>query len=104
MCGLEETVPADEGMNGKLAKPVAVTGVKFTGQVHAGNSIGSIRPALDLFPKHRVYYFIADYHALTTVHDRKRLKRRKRMLAIMTFSFAACECASASCARSGSWA
>jgi tryptophanyl-tRNA synthetase len=62
-------------MNYNRAKPVAVTGIKPTGQVHVGNYIGSIRPALDLVPAHRTYYFIADYHALTTVHDPEQLRR-----------------------------
>lgn len=63
------------GMHDIQVKPVAVTGIKPTGQLHVGNYIGSIRPALDLVPTHRAYYFIADYHALTTVRERKQLKR-----------------------------
>lgn len=70
---------ADTGptsMDGRQAKPVTVTGIKPTGRIHLGNYIGSIRPALDLVPENCAYYFIADYHALTTFHDPGTLNRR----------------------------
>ena len=50
-----------------------LTGIKPTGQIHLGNYLGSIRPALDLVPAYEPYYFIADYHGLTTVHDPEKL-------------------------------
>jgi tryptophanyl-tRNA synthetase len=34
-----------------------------------GNYLGAIRPALSLVDHYRTLYFIADYHALTTVRD-----------------------------------
>jgi tryptophanyl-tRNA synthetase len=48
---------------------VALTGFKPTGAAHIGNYLGMIRPALDLVRNFDAYYFIADEHALTTVHD-----------------------------------
>jgi tryptophanyl-tRNA synthetase len=47
----------------------ALTGIKPTGIPHVGNYIGAIRPALALTDDYDAYYFIADYHALTTVTD-----------------------------------
>jgi tryptophanyl-tRNA synthetase len=47
----------------------ALTGIKPTGTPHVGNYVGAIRPALALTSKYDAYYFIADYHALTTVTD-----------------------------------
>lgn len=52
-----------------------LTGVKPTGEVHLGNYIGAIRPALQLANNkaNRSLFFVADYHALTTVHESKKL-------------------------------
>jgi tryptophanyl-tRNA synthetase len=47
--------------------PRIVTGIKPTGLPHLGNYLGMIRPALDLGRTGEALYFIADYHALTTV-------------------------------------
>jgi tryptophanyl-tRNA synthetase len=54
-----------------------LTGIKPTGTPHVGNYLGAIRPALRLAddPQLEACYFIADYHALTTVHDRAALDR-----------------------------
>ncbi len=48
-----------------------LTGIKPTGSPHIGNYLGAVRPALDRVARddHQGLYFIADYHALTTVHD-----------------------------------
>lgn len=54
---------------------VVLTGIKPTGRLHLGNYLGSIRPALDVAAGHKAYYFIADYHALTTIRDPETLSR-----------------------------
>lgn len=59
----------------------ALTGIKPTGSPHIGNYLGMIRPALNLARNWEAYYFIADYHALTTLHDRDALRRYKLELA-----------------------
>ena len=48
-----------------------LTGVKPTGMPHLGNYIGAMKPAIELTsnPTNDAYYFIADYHTLTTVHS-----------------------------------
>ncbi|MCB9026462.1 MAG: tryptophan--tRNA ligase [Bdellovibrionaceae bacterium] len=48
-----------------------LTGVKPTDLPHWGNYLGAMRPALDLAKAKDVKsaLFIADYHALTTIHD-----------------------------------
>ena len=55
-------------------KRIALTGIKPTGTPHIGNYLGMIKPALELVDNYQALYFIADYHALTTVKDRKKLK------------------------------
>ncbi len=57
-------------------QPISLTGIKPTGSPHIGNYLGMIRPALQLVQNHQALYFIADYHALTTLHDGGELKRR----------------------------
>lgn len=52
----------------------SLTGIKPTGTIHIGNYLGAMRPALKLVDEYEsTLYFIADYHALTTVHDRSAL-------------------------------
>jgi len=58
-----------------------ITGIKPTGAPHVGNYLGMIRPALDLVAGGEVLYFVADYHALTTVRDPAALRRRTREVA-----------------------
>ena len=55
---------------------IALTGIKPTGTPHLGNYLGMIKPALELARSFQGFYFIADYHALTTTQDRNKLKRR----------------------------
>ena len=52
---------------------IALTGLKPTGPPHIGNYLGMLRPSLELAEKYQALYFIPDYHALTTVRDRKEL-------------------------------
>ncbi len=48
---------------------ISLTGIKPTGMPHLGNYLGAIRPAIRKTAEYRGIYFIADYHALTTVFD-----------------------------------
>ena len=51
------------------AKPRSLSGIKPTGTPHLGNYLGMIKPAIKLQESHETFYFIADYHALTSVRD-----------------------------------
>ena len=55
---------------------IALTGIKPTGTPHLGNYLGMIKPALDLARSYQAYYFVADYHALTTTRDHSQLNHR----------------------------
>jgi tryptophanyl-tRNA synthetase len=55
-------------------KPIALTGIKPTGNPHIGNYLGMYRPALDLMKDYQGMYFVADYHALTSMHDPNKLR------------------------------
>ncbi len=74
------------GARGRLAAVMArqqarptriLTGIKPTGSPHLGNLLGAIRPALRLAENHDqlAMYFIADYHALISIHDRTQLQQ-----------------------------
>lgn len=58
-----------------------MTGIKPTGEPHLGNYVGAIVPALDLANSYESVYFIADYHALTTIRDRALLRHYTRSVA-----------------------
>lgn len=51
-----------------------LSGIKPTGNPHLGNYLGMLQPALAMQATHETFYFIADYHALTTVNDPKELR------------------------------
>jgi len=59
----------------------SLTGIKPTHLPHLGNYLGAIRPALSLVDRYRTLYFIADYHALTTVRDADSLRNHIRDVA-----------------------
>ena len=65
----------------------ALTGIKPTGDIHVGNYLGSIRPALELQESYQAYYFIADYHALTSVFDADKLRAHTRETAASWLAF-----------------
>ncbi|HGG57015.1 MAG TPA: tryptophan--tRNA ligase, partial [Nannocystis exedens] len=70
-------------MSGKPPTRV-LSGVQPTGILHLGNYFGAIEQHIALqheFPG-QAYYFIADYHALTTVHDGQALREYTRQVAI----------------------
>src|SRR3989344_7463910 len=52
-------------------KPVFVSGIRATGRLHIGNYLGALKQFVEIqnSGKYRCYFFIADYHALTTEHE-----------------------------------
>jgi tryptophanyl-tRNA synthetase len=56
-------------------KKIALSGIKPTGTLHIGNYLGMIKPAFDLIENYQTLYFVADYHALTTLKDKDTLNR-----------------------------
>ena len=56
-----------------------LSGIQPSGELHIGNYFGSIRPNLEWMGKaDENLFFIADLHALTTVHDAETLRRQRR--------------------------
>lgn len=54
-----------------------LSGVQTSGKLHIGNYFGAIRQFVELQrnPANQCFYFLADLHALTTVHDGPTLRR-----------------------------
>ncbi|HEX4084765.1 MAG TPA: tryptophan--tRNA ligase [Chthoniobacteraceae bacterium] len=67
--------------------PRILSGIKPTGVPHIGNYFGMMRPAIEWQERGEAFYFIADYHALTTLHDAKLLREYSRGVAL---DFLAC--------------
>jgi len=56
---------------------VILSGIRPTGQLHYGNYFGAIRDFVRLQEAgHYCYYFIADYHALTTITEKEDFFRQ----------------------------
>lgn len=64
-----------------------LSGLQPSGRLHIGNYFGMMESALKLQHEGDAYYFIADYHSLTSVHDGRLLRDHVRNLAI---DFLAC--------------
>jgi len=64
-----------------------LSGIQPTGRPHLGNYFGMMEPAIRLQHEGEAFYFIADYHALTTIHDPAVLRDHCRELAL---DFLAC--------------
>jgi len=64
-----------------------LSGIKPTGAPHLGNYFGMMKSAIEWQHQGEAFYFIADYHALTTVHEPKALREHTRAVAL---DFLAC--------------
>jgi len=68
-------------------RPVLLSGIKPTGDLHIGNYFGAMRQFVELTKeglpagqagKYRTFIFVADYHALNTMQDAEEMRRRTR--------------------------
>jgi tryptophanyl-tRNA synthetase len=64
-----------------------LSGLQPSGRLHLGNYFGMMQPALQLQHEGDAFYFIADYHSLTSVHDPAALRQHSQDLAL---DFLAC--------------
>src|SRR5437868_9450290 len=66
-----------------------LSGIQPTGILHIGNYFGMMRPAIALQESaaNETFYFIADYHALTTINNPETLRANSRRIAL---DFLAC--------------
>ena len=64
-----------------------LSGIQPSGVLHIGNYFGMMRPAIALQAEGEAFYFIADYHALTSLRDPALLRANSRQVAL---DFLAC--------------
>ena len=64
-----------------------LSGIQPSGALHLGNYFGMMRPAIELQAKGEAFYFIADYHSMTSLFDAN--ERRKNTLDV-ALDFLAC--------------
>src|SRR5216684_4834777 len=67
--------------------PRILSGIQPSGVLHIGNYFGMIQRAIALQNEGETFYFIANYHALTSVRDPKTLRENSRRIAL---DFLAC--------------
>lgn len=53
---------------------IVLTGIKPTGIPHFGNYIGAFKPTIELSRTNKTFMFIADLHALNSIHDPKTIR------------------------------
>src|SRR5580765_8432467 len=62
--------------------PRILSGVQPSGKLHLGNYFGAVKQHIELQAQGNCFYFIANYHALTTVQDGARLAEYTRDVAL----------------------
>src|SRR5438067_530007 len=71
-----------------LINPMRIlSGIQPSGPLHIGNYFGMMQPAIALQAEGEALYFIADYHALTTLRNAKTLRANSHRVAL---DFLAC--------------
>src|SRR5476649_1405158 len=56
-------------------KKIILTGIQPSGALHLGNYFGAMKPAIEMQEQWQAVYFIADYHALTSISKADDLRR-----------------------------
>ncbi len=64
-------------------KPVLLSGIKPTGDLHIGNYFGAMRQQVELFKsgQYQCFIMVADYHALNTIQNAEEMRQRTLELA-----------------------
>lgn len=62
--------------------PRILSGVQPSGKLHLGNYFGAVKQHIELQEKGNCFYFIANYHALTTLQDGAKLAEYTRDVAL----------------------
>jgi tryptophanyl-tRNA synthetase len=70
-----------------MAKEIVVSGIRSTGFLHIGNYFGAMRNYVRMQEEYDCYFFVADWHALTTHPDTKQL--RNSVLGVLAENIAA---------------
>jgi tryptophanyl-tRNA synthetase len=66
LCAIRPFLLALRRIFKKIGMDTVVSGIRSTGNLHLGNYFGAIKNFLKMQRENNCYFFIADYHALTT--------------------------------------
>jgi tryptophanyl-tRNA synthetase len=58
-----------------MSKKILLSGVKPTGRLHLANYFGAMKQFVDLANDYESYIFIADYHALNFIQNKKEMHK-----------------------------
>src|SRR5436309_3889344 len=70
-----------------MKKPRILSGIQPSGSLHIGNYFGMMLPAIELQDKGEAFYFIANYHSMTSLFD---AAQRKQNCLDVALDFLAC--------------
>ncbi len=73
--GARVTLPQEELMR-------VLSGIQSNGKLHLGNYLGAMKQHIELQHEHECFFFIANYHSLTTVQDPDLLREYTRDVAL----------------------
>ena len=59
-----------------------LSGIQASGKLHLGNYLGAMKQHIELQQEHECFFFIANYHSLTTVQDAALLAEYTRDVAL----------------------
>jgi tryptophanyl-tRNA synthetase len=60
-----------------------LSGIQPSGKLHLGNYLGAMRPQIESQDQgHECFYFIANYHALTSLNDAKLMEEYTQGVAL----------------------
>ncbi len=62
---------------------IILTGIKPTGMPHIGNYIGALKPLIEKSQTNKTFVFIADLHALNSIHDAKEIRQHTYEIAAL---------------------
>lgn len=64
-----------------------LSGIQPSGTLHLGNYFGMMRPAVELQEQGQAFYFIADFHSMTSLYDPEERRKNSENVAL---DFLAC--------------
>lgn len=66
-----------------MSDKIVLTGIKPTGMPHLGNYIGALKPLIERARENKTFMFIADLHALNSIHDAAQIKQHTYEIAAL---------------------
>ena len=65
-----------------MKKEIVLSGIRPTGNLHLGNYFGALKNFIKMQEEYECYFFIADYHSLTTHPNPENLYNNVRQILV----------------------